>query len=583
MGRSSSAVRSLAVVASFALLAWFFFPVLRATYTEGFEPSIGINALGLRSGQTQDVDLLYPFSGRFFLLTRLGSTAVIAGLGALDHLPTLVNFRLVMLASLALLVGSVVYLLARVYRVPPAFGALACLLFPPMFESAYFFNDNVLSAGLTTLALAVFWTRLSLPATAAAAVLMGLAAATRPDALFVLPAFAVLMWFELPSWRARFAHALLAAPLIALIPLAAYAAFGLNYLEIFPVASRAIALWDRQEGFVSLLRHAVYGLALPGMILLPLGLASFLAHRRWREVLLCMLVPLVYRAAYGRSLYELRYLLPLAPFIAIAIAEGGRAVLRARGLPRVALSVALALAVLSCLAPPVRVPSWQIARLGVDGDGPRPLIGRVWSPIIWARWLDDLNGGIAAMDDAIEQDAQRDSAQGERPRVFVSTHWNSDRLLDLLLLEHGFTPRHHGLPEACRSVAKVLMRGGATVIHVRTHLPFVPGQREAVNWQEGGMPCLREAGLADATALVFSWRPVAHSPAGTGREEGVTEVFRPSGEIVPGWADPTLRRQVYLIAQAPVAAVAKYLNAPETPAERKVAEELFLARTRLLR
>ncbi|WP_198380741.1 hypothetical protein [Roseomonas sp. KE2513] len=577
MGRSSKALRPLAMVASLVVLAWFILPVLHATYTEGFEPSIGINALGLRSGQLQDIDLLYPFSGRFFLVTRLGSTAVIAGLGALDHLPTLVNFRLVMLASLVLLVGAVVYLLARVYRVPPAFGALACLLFPPIFESAYLFNDNVLSAGLTTLAIAVFWTRLSLPATAVAAVLMGLAAATRPDALFVLPAFAVLMWFELPSWRARFAHALLAAPLIALIPLGVYAAFGLNYLEIFSVASRAIALWDRQEGFVSLLRHAVYGLALPGMILLPLGLASFLAQRRWREVLLCILVPLIYLAAYGRSLYELRYLLPLAPFIAIAIVEGGRAVLRARGLPRMVLSAALAVAVLALLAPPVRVPSWQIARLGVDNDGPRPLIGRIWSPLIWTRWLDDLNGGIAAIDQAIERDAQ-----GGPPKVFVSTYWNSDRLLDLLLLEHGFAPRHEGLPEACRSVAEVFARGGTTVLHVRTHLPFVPGQREAVNWQEGGLPCLRDAGLADATALVLGWRPAAHSPAGTGREEGVTEVFRPPGDIVPDWADPALRRQVYLIAQAPVAAVARYLNAPVTPAERKVAEDLFLARTRLL-
>ena len=581
MGRSPTALRPLAAVASLAALAWFVLPVLHATYTEGFEPSIGINALALRAGSMQDSDLLHPFSGRFFLVTRLGSTAVIAGLGALDHLPTLVNFRLVMLASLALLVGSVVFLLARVYRVPPVFGALACLLFPPIFESAYLFNDNVLSAGLTTLALAVFWTRLSLPATAVAAVLTGLAAATRPDALFILPAFAVLLWFERPGWRARFAHALVAAPLIALIPLAAYAVFGLNYLEIFSVASRAIALWDRQEGFVSLLRHAVYGLALPGMILLPLGLLSFVVRRRWREVLLCVLVPLLYVAAYGRSLYELRYLLPLSPFIAIAIVEGARAALRARGLPRAALSVALALAFLAVLAPPVRVPSWQIARLGVDNDGPRPLIGRIWSPLVWIRWLHDLNGGIAALDGAIERDAE--AAPGDRPRVFVSTYWNSDRLLDLLLLEHGFAPRREELPEACRGIAEVFARGEAAVMHVRTHLPFVPGQREAVNWQEGGLPCLRATGLADATALVLGWRPANHAPAGTGREDGVAEVFRPPGEIVPDWADPSLRRQVYLIARAPVAAVESYLNAPATPAERKVAEDLFLARTRLLR
>ena len=253
-----------AIILSLVAVAWFTVPVLHGAYTEGFEPTIGINADALLTGGMPEVDLLYPFNGRFFLLTRLGSAVVLAAMRAVDHLPTIVNFRVVMLASLALLVGSAITILRRVYRVHPAFGALACLMFPPIFESAYFFNDNVLSAGLSTLALALFWTRHTVPATSAAAVLLGLAATTRPDALFIVPAFAVLIWFELPAWRVRFWHTLVAAPIVAIIPLATYAAFGLSYLDIFAVAPRAIALWDRHQTGLALVRHAIYGLALPG-------------------------------------------------------------------------------------------------------------------------------------------------------------------------------------------------------------------------------------------------------------------------------------------------------------------------------
>ena len=388
---------------------------------------------------------------------------------AVDHLPTILNFRAVMLVSLVLLVGSAVYLLARVYRVYWVFAALACLMFPPIFESAYFFNDNVLSAGLSTLALALFWTRLTLPATAVSAILLGLAAATRPDTLFVVPAFAVLMWFELPDWRTRFRHALVAAPIVAIIPLATYAAFGLSYFDIFAVAPRAIALWDRHQGLLAYVRHAIYGLALPGMIALPLGLGSFLLHRRWREVCLCLFVPLLYFFAYGVSLFELRYLLPLTPFLVIAVAEGARVALRSRGIARGALAAAFGLAFVLSFAPLVKLPYWRLSPLGIDADGPRPIIGRVWSPLVWSLWLGDLNGGVATLDDAID----REAVDGKTLLV-VSGHWNPDRLLDLLLIERGFTPQPNSLPSSCNATAEKFTRQGATVIHVTSPHPLRP-------------------------------------------------------------------------------------------------------------
>ena len=498
--RREPLARVLRVAAGAAILvalAWFTWPALSGSYTEGFEATIAINARELIAGRVDRVDLLYPFSGRFFLVTRLGSEIVVGAVGAATGLSGLISFRMVMLASLLLLVGSVVYILARRYAVPPLLGCLACLLFPPIFESAYFFNDNVLSAALSTLALAVFWTRLSLPATAVAATLLGLAVTTRIDAAFVSLAFAALLWFELPDWRTRLRHALLAAPIVAAIPLAVYAAFGVRFLEVFEAVPRAVALWDREFAAGVWIGHVLNGLSLPGLLAAPLGIASFLLRRQWREVVLCVVVPVAYLAAYGNSLYELRYLLPLAPFVAIAIVEGGRVALRGAGRWRTLLRASFAAAFAACLIPPVEIPYW---RLNSDRDGPRPFIGRFWSAATWSWWTGIMNDAAAVLGGAVEQ-----AARPGGTAVLVSGFWNADRLAHLTLLEHGFEQGTYAGPASCHTLIQKFTRGDATILHMRTHIPLVRGQMEATTWLEAGLPCLREAGLDRDPMLFVEW------------------------------------------------------------------------------
>ena len=321
----------------------------------------------------------------------------------------------------------------------------------------------------------------------------------------------------------------------------------------------------------------MYGLSLPGMIALPLGIGSFVFRRQWREICLCIVVPLLYMAAYGRSLYELRYLLPLAPFIAIAIAEGGRLALRSRGAASMSLGAAFTLAFAACIVPPIHPPFWPLSHLSNDNDGPRPIIGRGWSPLIWTQWLGSLNGGVAAVGDAVEQAASEGGTS-----VFVSTHWNPDRLLDLTLLEHGFEARPNAGPASCHTIAEVFTRNSATVVHVRTHIPFIPGHREAVDWQEGGLPCLRDAGLESASARVLELDPVDFAPPGTGPADGVTDLYRPTSEALGRWTDPNLQRQVYIIVRAPVGIVDRLLTGARTPEEMRVARAIFVSRTTLL-
>ncbi len=573
LGRWAWAAAGAAIAAA---LVWFTLPVLGGSYTEGFESTIAINARELVAGQINRVDLLYPFSGRFFLVTRLGSEIVLGAVGAATGFSGLVSFRLVMLASLLVLVGSVVHVLARRYRVHPLFGGLACLLFPPIFESAYFFNDNVLSAALSSLALAVFWrSRLTLPLTAVAALLLGLAVATRLDAAFVSLAFAALLWFELPDWRSRIRHALVAAPIVALVPVAVYAAYGISFFEIFQIVPRAVALWDREFAAGTWIGHVLNGLSLPGLIAAPLGLLSFLLRRQWREVVLCAVVPVAYLIAYGNSLYELRYLLPLAPFVAIAIVEGGRVVLRSTGLQRRALQLAFAAAFAACVIPPLELPYW---RLNSDRDGPRPFVGRLWSPAAWSWWTGIMNDAIAALEGAVEQDAR----PGETT-VIVSGFWNADRLAHLILLEHGFEQRAYAGPPECHTLVQQFVRGDAAVLHVRTHIPLVRGQMEAITWLDAGLPCLRAAGLDRKPVLFVEWGNIDLRASNGKSGTSPTDLYQPTFRGIGTWADPVVGRLgSYSVARLAVSDVAERLRQPMTAEELRLSSDLTERRAVLM-
>ncbi len=557
--------RQLAMVAAVIAMAWFLFPILRGTYTEGFEPMIGINADRLLAGRPEEADTLYPFNQRFFLVTRLGITLLLGGANLLDGLPTLANFRGIMFASVLLLVGATAFILRRKYQVHPVFGCLACFLLPPVFESAYFFNDNLLSAGVATLAFALFWTRLSLPATAVAALLMGIAMATRPDALLLTPAFAVVAHFEIPDWRTRIRHALVASPILVAVPFGLYAVCGLSFLDVFAVAPRALTLWNRQFTLWTYLGHVLNGLSLPAMVILPVGLLRFFRLRQWREILLCFGVPLLYVAAYGSSLFQLRYLIPLTPLLAIAIVEGGRAVLQGRSL---VLRAMLAAALLACFVPPRSIPVRALTSITIDYDGPRPFLGRFWSPMVWSAWLERVNHGVEAMRDAVTL-----QAQAQPTSAVVSETWTADRLVHLTLLELGFRQRVGAGPPACRTVAEVFVRGATTILHVRLHVPFVADAVDAVVWRDLGPACLEQAGLAASPLVLATWRTDTASDA-----DGLSLAARLLR--VDRWLSYF---STYQVARIEPAQVAAQLRQPQSLAQVQEMDRIMAARADLLR
>ena len=555
-----------------AVAAWFALPALFIPYSEGFQPQVVLNAHALAQGDLRLGDMVYPFSGQFFLLTRLGTTLAVLGLQRLGDLSGLLAFRLLGVGSLLVLVGALLALLWRVYRVGPALALLCCVLFPPIFESAYLPNDNMPSAALACLALLVFWTRPTLPRTAAAGLLLGTAALVRLDAVLIGPAFAILLLTEVEGWAARAVRACVAGALVLAVPVVAYRLLGLSFSDTFAAVNRATLMWDRPHrplhNDALTLFHAVTAL---GGVAWLLGVALFARRRRWRELSLAVAVPVFYVAAYRSQLVEGRYLLPLSPFVLLAMAEGLRSVASLSRRERVVALAGLAAGLVAWLMPP---PPGMKPALAADDEGPRLVLGRAWNPLPTLWWQTRLRNGQAAVAEGIERAAARPGP------VIVTGYWTGDRLTAALLMEHGFAAAPDGVPDACRGVAENWVRGGTAVLLIRTHIPFLH-QSEGMTWQDAGLPCAQAARPAAGQVLVVNSGQLDR-PAAAPDAPGA--VFSAAGDrpppLVPGMASvlPSVS-----VAVLPLGRVSAALDVPQTPEDRQAAAAAITNRSSLLR
>lgn len=566
----TGAVLSALLVSTAA--AWFALPAASVTYSEGFQPQVVINAHALAMGDLRLSDMLYPFSGRFFLLTRLGTSLAVLGLQRLGDLSGLAALRIIGIGSLVVLVAALLTLLWRVQRVGFARALLCCVLFPPIFESAYLPNDNMPSAALACLALLLFWTRPTLPRTAATGLLLGLAVLVRLDAALIAPAFAILLLTEVEGWRARAVRACIAGALALAVPVVAYRLCGLSFLDTFAAVSRATLLWDRPQrplhNDALTLLHAVTAL---GGVAWLLGVASFARGRRWRDLGLAVLVPALYIAAYRSQLVEGRYLLPLSPFILLAMAEGLRSVGSLPRWERRAALAGLAAGLAIWLMPP---PSALRRSLAADDEGPRLVLGRAWNPVPTLWWQARLREGRAAVAAGIERVAALPDP------VIVTGYWTGDRLAALSLLEQGFTASPGRVPEACRGIAESWVRGPSAVLLVRTHIPFLR-QSEWMTWQDVGLPCVRAARPHAGPVLVVDSGPLnglTAAPDAPGLAFSAAQGGPPP--LVPGMASLLSGLSVALL---PLGGVSAALEAPQTPEERQAAITAITSRSTLLR
>lgn len=567
--RITAAAAGLLVV---ALIAWFAWPVTGAQMNEGFQSTIILNARALLAGDTSGIDPLYRLDNDFFLVSRLGLSLAVAPLLQLGLSP-LFCVRLIMFVSLAGLVMANTVLLVRAYGVPPVLALLPSLLLPGLFESAWFLNDNVLSAALSSTALVVFWTGRSLPMTALAALLWGAAILCRTDAVLLAPAFAILLCSELPDWPARIRHAVVAGLIAAAVPFLVYAAAGLAFLDVFPLTARATLAWDRKDKLTHMLHPVLKGFSFPGLLATGAGAVAVLLGRRWREVGLCLVVPLIYAAAYGRMLTEVRYLLPLTPFFGILMVLGARAVAGAAPRVRTAAVGCMAAAVALCFAPPLLLPPHQLYFLSTDNDMIRPSIGRIWSPLLGDWWNRKLGTGSYVARNALASASAQHAADGNGgPGIVVSTRWTPDRMVDLHLTELGFTGRRAPEPPACREIAELFTRGNERILHVRAHIPMLPTERSATTWRRLVNPCLDALGVGGDARLLVVGQMLLTEPPPPLTEPAVRVLYAPVTDVVP-WAQAIASKSyVPFVAVAPREAVPRFLVEPKDERDRVAAE-----------
>ena len=558
--------RAAGIAAAVGLLVWFTIPVFSGHYNEGFQTITVMNAETIVEGRVHGVDMIYGLVNKFFLNSRFGLSVVLAGLlklglGAVD------GFRIVQFLSLIGLIAANAAILVRRYGVHPVFACLPALLFPGLFETAWFPNDNLLSAALSSTALLLFWTRPTLLATAASALLLGLAITCRTDAVLLAPAFLVLMWLEVPTWPARISRALVAAPIVAGVPLLVYAAFGLHFLDILSLTHRAGVAWARHDPVSHLLHPALKGFSMPGLLLAAIGAVTIIQRRQWREIMLCLAVPLVYAAAYGLMLTEVRYLLPLTPFFGILLVVGMRAVLAATGRWRTAGRAALVVTGLLCFVPPVAPPLHALWFLTTDNDMTRPWMGRFWSPMLAMWWNGKLEQGYEVAAAAVPAAAEPGGLG-----VVVSTRWTPDHAVELILREDGFTGSRATTPASCSEIGEVFTRGNNRVLHLRLHIPLIPTERSLVTWEALGAPCLHDLGKTATDRVLVVGQTLISDPVEGLYAPGVTPMHIPALDINP-WARFIAGKSYgYFVATAPIAAIPLMLKVPETEKEEVGAE-----------
>lgn len=447
---------TIAMVGLLLVAAWLWSPVVGAAHVEGFSAAIEAIARHLNAGTLPSFDTVYPLDTEFYLLSRLGTELAVAQLTRLFGGSSDLAVHVLMVLSLALLVTATFDFARQHTNAPPALVLFVLVIFPGIGESAFIINDNLASAALTALALAILTRTTRWPAIVASGVLLGASLLARTDAIMLVPAIMLLVLRKDGlSWPLLGKLAVGAGLAVALV-VAAYGSFGLTPFDTMRVLNHSVVIKDHYIEFLPALAEAAYFLGVPIAVLLILGVVQLALGRNWLRVALFVGVPLLFVIVYGASLWQARQYLPIAPLIVVTAIEGAQRLWTVIGNSRPAIAAVLVLLAVFTLVPAPLVYS----------DGPRSIAARLWSPPIWWQWQATVRRDFAELNAAIAA-----APQGES--IVVTDDWNADRYFHLSLLTAGFV----AAPDtACRQGTDMFERDGVVIHHVRLHLPFVPGR-----------------------------------------------------------------------------------------------------------
>jgi hypothetical protein len=465
--KDSAFWRKLAGGVCIVLGAYLVSPTLTAVHMEGLSAQIQSLSVALADGGIAGHDPYLPLVSEFIFLTSAG----VVDLLALFHVGLGIDgdtaFRLLTAASLAMLLAASVAFARNRGSVGAAAALAALVLTPGVIDSSFFFNDNIVSAAFAALSLALLSPAASTSRYLLSGAIAGMAVLCRLDAILALPLLLGAVLVKRPDWpqSARRIPAVAAGFLITMgISAAVNGATLIDSLLIGRYFSYA-----RQIGFDlrTSLFALVYFFGVVTPLLLAIGIASKqqegINARRWLDSAFFIAYPLVVCLFALKTGREVRYLYPLlTPVIALHGGRGIEWLVQQIRTPRVQRQTLALIAVGGIIAATFFIPPAVISL----ADGPRTLVGRLWSPVLWWRWQQGVNESMTRVDGLVAQ-LDRDPA----PLVLTSA-WNDEFYVHSRLTLAGYvsTTAAQTFP-GCDGFS-VYTKGAHRILHLRLHNEF---------------------------------------------------------------------------------------------------------------
>jgi hypothetical protein len=446
---------------------------------EGFSASIESLAIHLSRGSLADYDALHPANLEFFALSRLGTVMFVASLIRWLGLGSEWAMRTTMWVGFVGLIWASIVLIRRWTGVPVMLVVVALLLIPGVSETAFFYNDNVLSAALALGALAVVGSSEGLAWTALAGLFFGAGVVARLDAVLLAPAVG-LIGNQQHGLGRTFVRRGLVFTGAALLPVVIVpATVGATILDVVRISNYAVGLWNLPPSLGPHAREFAFFLGTPAALLVAFGLLKLAKERQWLRFGLLAGVPIIFNLVALGKIWQSRQLLPMTPFFAALAILGWQYLGDDRSRRRLRSAVVVVIVVV-LFGPYARVKT---------SDGPRATYGRFWSPRLWTRWQGAIRSDMGEMRRLVS------GFRGAEPVAVLTDTWDADRFLHLHLQRAGFVVADIGdVHPACEPTGEWFVKGDARVVHLRLHQPFLSTWRwfAAQRFQRIAVPCLTQ-------------------------------------------------------------------------------------------
>ena len=438
------------------------FPAFNAVHLEGFTAQTESIAMLMSQAPGIQHDPYLPVVSQFIYQTR---SAVIHTLSLIyDIFPHAGDsaFRGMVLSSFLLLIATSVLFARRWGNMPTVFPMFALVLTQGIPETAFFFNDNIISAALTSAALLLVSKKSTPLAWIFCGTFIGMAILSRVDAVFVMPIIIGLILYSFSENLKRI-HVAVTIFLTTGVVLGLSAIYhGFSIVDVFFLAGKFVITIDEKRWFAILLWVRVLFIGLSSLPLLVIGMLirfrKFSSERSLIGILTFVYYP-VLLAIFAPKATEIRYIFPLlAPIIALHVGTGMwwvyRQLTRSEKDKRYRYAAGVVVFSLAVsLVPPTQL---------IMSDGPRVVLGRFWTPILWKRWQD-------SVDESMRRAKRLEVAlDNQQKNILVSTHFNDEFFMRLRLIEAGFIPFVTTVDYPGCNGFSLFKKGNSTVAHIRT-------------------------------------------------------------------------------------------------------------------